>query len=85
MHKKGILENSVGMGGGFSLEPAAREISIYDVFLIMEKTVMLNRCLEEDCYCSGDAEEDCPVKEVYAGIQQTLENSLKSVKLKNLI
>lgn len=55
----GIIATKRGVGGGFSLNRKPEDISLADIFNAVEGTTRINRCLEEDCFCSRHATETC--------------------------
>lgn len=69
----GIIERLVGAQGGFSLAQKIDDITLLDILNIMEPTMRVNRCLEEDKFCSRYATENCPVRGFYCKLQEELE------------
>ena len=68
----GIIERLVGAQGGFSLAQKIDDITLLDILNIMEPTMRVNRCLEEDKFCSRYATENCPVRGFYCKMQEEL-------------
>lgn len=58
----GIVKRIVGAKGGFLLARKKEEINLYEILKVMEPTMKINRCLEEDEYCSRFATQSCPRK-----------------------
>ena len=81
----GIIERLVGAQGGFSLAQKIDDITLLDILNIMEPTMRVNRCLEEDKFCSRYATENCPVRGFYCKLQEELEKSLKKMTIKRLL
>ncbi|MDU6522138.1 Rrf2 family transcriptional regulator [Clostridium sp.] len=81
----GIINITTGVHGGFLLKKQPEDISLFDVINIFEPTTKLNRCLEEDRYCSRFATENCPVRKVYCKMQLSFENDLKNTSIKELL
>ena len=50
-----------------------QELSFYDVLTVTEEKYPLNRCLEEDAFCSRYATRECPVRRMYVLSQNLLE------------
>ncbi len=73
MKGKGWVKAREGLHGGYALNAPLSSISLLDIFQVMEETVRINRCLEEDEYCSRFAVGDCPVRAAYVQIQGMLE------------
>ena len=61
------------------------DITLLDILNIMEPTMRVNRCLEEDKFCSRYATENCPVRGFYCKLQEELEKSLKKMTIKRLL
>lgn len=85
LREGGIIHTLRGKHGGFSLKKSPAEISLYDIISIMEGTTHINRCLEEDHYCSRNAAEDCPVRCRYVDLELLLDNFLKGVTIQSLL
>ncbi|MFQ8922903.1 MAG: RrF2 family transcriptional regulator [Clostridium paraputrificum] len=81
----GIISITTGVQGGFLLKKRPEDISLFDIIDIFEPTTKINRCLEEDKYCSRFATEDCPVRKVYCRMQRRFENDLKNTSIKELL
>lgn len=81
----GIIETYSGVKGGYKLKKSADEISLLDIIEIMEKTIKINRCLEENTYCSRRETDKCPIYRYYELIQRELENNFKKITIKNCI
>lgn len=82
---RNILASHLGQDGGYSLGRSAGEISMWDIAAATEGTMNLNRCLEEDAYCSRFATLDCPVRKFYVQLQTHLESCLKACTIKSLL
>ena len=87
LRRAGLLHAVPGHGGGIRLARPAAEIRLLDVITVMEPSMRINRCLEEDHHCSRDAICDCSVRSVYEEAQQTLERifsiSFEELALRN--
>ena len=75
----------VGKNGGFAVNKPAQQIDLLSIIRIMENTVKINRCLEEDEYCSRFATATCPVRSFYCILQDELESKLSSITIKSLL
>ena len=80
-----IVTTSTGIYGGISLNKKPEDISLLDLIQVMESTTKINRCLEEDKYCSRFATETCPVRRFYCVLQDELESKLSSITIADLI
>lgn len=81
----GITDRVIGAHGGFLLAKRPEKISLYEIINVMEPTTKLNRCLEEDKYCSRFATQNCPVRFFYSGLQQLLETKLQAMTVADLL
>lgn len=80
-----IISIAAGVRGGFFLRKQAEDISLFDIIDIFEPTTKLNRCLEEDKYCSRFSTENCPVRRFYCKLQQLFEYELKKENFRDLL
>lgn len=76
-----LIETHRGKDGGYMLTCLIDDISLWNVIDTMEDKTKVNRCLEEDRYCSRNATEKCPVRKVYVSLQSDLEKRLSSISL----
>lgn len=80
-----IVDISIGIQGGFSLRKKDTEISLMDIIKIMESTIKINRCLEEDEFCSRKAVPYCTVRQTYRMIQDDLEKRFSAITIHDLM
>lgn len=85
LKQHGLVQSTLGRAGGFSLSRSPDQISLLDIISAMETTILINRCLEEDQFCSLARTGSCPVRAVYVGIQKHLEQHLESWTLAKLL
>lgn len=84
LKKADLVTSSLGSVGGFTLSRPPEEISLFDIVQAMERTVYVNRCLEEDHFCSLDAVGSCPVRRSHVALQKLFEDHLRSHTLASL-
>ena len=77
LKKAGIIGEVRGPHGGFQLEKNKNEITMQDVIDAFEKTTKINRCLENDAYCSRQAAEFCEVRKYYEKMQDHFERCMQ--------
>ena len=65
MKGKGWVKAREGLRGGYVRNAPLSSISLLAIFQVTEETMRINRCLEEDEYCSRFATNDCPVRTGY--------------------
>lgn len=85
MRAGGLVDTFTGARGGYMLARAPQDITLYDIVMTMEKTIRINRCLEEDGYCSRYAVGFCAVHQVYSELQNTIEECLKGCTVADLL
>ena len=79
-----ILSEKRGVEGGFVLRADPAQLTLLDIVSALERTVNINRCLEEDEYCSRDAVSYCKVRELLVKLQDELAQGL-NVKVTEFI
>lgn len=84
LKEAGLIAAAPGVSGGYFLARPPEQITLLDIIEVTEGTIRLNRCLEHDQYCSRFATEHCPVRQVYEGLQSTVEGLLGSVTIAEL-
>lgn len=88
LHKHGLVSAVYGRQGGYRLNRRPEEISLYDILCVMENKIVINRCLEEDHFCSRPDVHDCmecPVHRFYLRVQNDLENTFRGTTLQDLL
>lgn len=85
LRDEGLIVTHRGKNGGYSLGRAPESIRLYDVVLLVEGTVTLNRCLEGDSYCGRGTMSYCTVHKCYSVMQKKWENFLKGVTIASLL
>ena len=72
-----IVASIKGAEGGYYLTREPGELTLWDVIEAMECSMSLNRCMEEDAFCSHHRVGACPTREVYLRAQRALEKCLR--------
>lgn len=85
LQKAGLVKSTLGSTGGFFIAKSPDDISMLDIIQAMERTILINRCLEEDRYCSLTRTNVCPVRKVYVELQNQMEEFLGSWTLTRLL
>lgn len=76
LEEAGIVEVYRGVNGGIQLKNW--EVTLLDIIRAMERSIKINRCLEEDGW------GNCPAWRVYAEVQDFIEEKLGGTKLREL-
>ena len=80
-----IVRACEGLKGGYVLIKEPEEISLFDIIASTEVTMKINRCLEEDGFCSRNATDYCSVHKAFLKVQKIYENSLQEVTIADMI
>jgi len=80
----GFLESVQGPGGGYRIADKAADITLYDIVTIMEGDIRINRCLDEDGFCSKNTTQTCPVHNVLEELQNQIIDTLRGVRISDL-
>ena len=76
LKQEGLLDAVRGRNGGYRLARPASEISLHDVILAMEGKLQINRCLQDDEFCSRKTTKTCPVRKCLLSVQDGLIETL---------
>ena len=57
---------------------------MFDVIKIMEDTICINQCLNEEENCNLKATDYCPVRRFYLSLQEQIESKLKHMTFEML-
>jgi len=84
LKKANLVTSSKGMAGGYQLTKKPSQIAVLDVLGALEGNISVFRCLNNSgkIVCSLKA---CPSAKVYQKVQKAINQSLKSMTLKDLI
>ena len=80
-----IVRACEGLKGGYVLIKEPEEISLFDIIASTEVSMKINRCLEEDGFCSRNATDYCSVHKAFLKVQKIYENSLQEVTIADMI
>lgn len=83
--KGGIVGEVRGVKGGYKLIKEPKDITLLSIVDAVEPTTRINRCLEEDHFCSRFATDSCPVRKFYTKMQETFERELASMTVEKLL
>lgn len=83
--RSGLIETHLGKQGGFSLKKNPEKITLLDTLLIMENTIKITRCLEDDKACFRKSIDNCKIRNFYEKLQQEMEEKFNSITILDLI
>ncbi|MBC5648057.1 RrF2 family transcriptional regulator [Christensenella tenuis] len=84
LKKAGLINSTQGCNGGYQLARNAGQASLYDVIILFEGEIKINRCLEDDRFCSRDATEWCNVHTFFRELQDNFIAQLKEKRICDL-
>lgn len=85
LRSKDLIDAVFGPKGGYRLAKDPEDITLLDIIGTMEGSIRLNRCLEDDHFCSRNGPGNCPMHEVYKDAQVQLEKVFKSKSVADLL
>ena len=85
LRKQGLVSTVQGRGGGQVLAKAAHEIRFYDVFLAVEGELQINRCLQEDRFCSRGTPDECDVHGFLRELQGKMIGAMSGQTIADLV
>ena len=80
-----IVTACEGINGGYMLAKQPENSSLMEIISCVEETMAINRCLEEDRFCSRNLEDTCKIHKKLLSLQNTYNNKLESVKVSDVI
>lgn len=86
IRQAGFIETIQGPNGGYLLVKNPADITLYDIVETMEGPVIVNRCLEDDGFCSrrNGGPTTCSVHPILHELQDEIVAKLKSVTFAQL-
>lgn len=76
----GLVRSQRGVRGGFSLGKAPQQITIADIVLAAEGPIAVAPCVGGHC----KRESKCVTKNIWRGLSETIEGSLRKVTLQQI-
>jgi Rrf2 family nitric oxide-sensitive transcriptional repressor len=85
LKKAGFVTSKRGNVGGYLLAKPQNEISLWDIMVVMEGSMQVNRCMEEeDTFTHRDEDGFRELRDVYRAVQESVETRLRSETLDKL-
>lgn len=85
LRDNGLVNATFGPMGGYRLAKEPQEISLLEIITIMEGKIHINRCLEDDHFCSRNGPEFCSVHDVYKQCEEQMVNILAAHSVADLL
>jgi len=83
LRSAGFVRSIRGAKGGYILAKAPDQIKLSEVLHCLEGSVTMVECVEDEDYCARAA--DCAARQVWAQVQQAIEDVLHSITLQDVI
>lgn len=85
LKKAGLIKAVKGASGGYLLAKSAKQINIYDIIIALEGKLNAFHCTrkKEKIYCTSKCH--CGVTNVLSKVEQTINSTLKDIKLNQLL
>ncbi len=61
------------------------EITVMQIYDIMEQSTRINRCLEENAPCGRNAQTYCPMRKFYTAMQNHMDSYWFSMTLQQIL
>jgi len=82
--RNGILRAYRGRGGGYELAKDTEEITVYDIVTAVDNPTDAIKCFV-DVAPEHESPETCTVSKIWEVVLEKMEDTLKSIKLRDLI
>ncbi len=78
----GLVNAYPGVTGGYTLKYPPPEITLYDVFEILEGGILVTRCIDKKSHCrlSGG----CGGHKIFKSLEEKISDSLRKITIKDL-
>lgn len=85
LRKGGIITSFSGYAGGYQLKRQFSTILLGEILELTEKTMKINKCLEDNSSCNRHAAEVCAMHRFYSDFQKDMKKRWLSVPLKDIL
>lgn len=81
LHGAGLVESRRGSSGGYTLLRPCEQLSLWDLFCLLEEPMYLNRCQRPGYQCENSGKPGCGMCRELARIQAALDEELRKTPL----
>ena len=85
LQESNLVNSYSGSDGGFILKKEPKDITMFDIMQATETTTRINRCLENDEYCSRHATTNCKARCFYIKMQMYMDDTFKRMTIQDLL
>ena len=85
LKKRGLIEASLGMKGGYILAKKAKDVSVFDIVDSLEEGISMFHCLNNAGKVVCPAKSKCGASIVLSKVQRSVYETLKNIKLSEIL
>jgi Rrf2 family nitric oxide-sensitive transcriptional repressor len=85
LKRSGLVSANRGQIGGYCLIKPPKDIRLWDIIAIMERSPQVFRCIQGEYACAYRGGCRCPIQSVYHAAQESVERTFRSVTLQDLV
>lgn len=86
LEKAGLIKSYRGTNGGYELNRSLADLTLYDVFTVIDPELQITECVSHSHACSQNTcGRPCRVHGEFCRLQKLLEQELKAVPLSELL
>lgn len=82
LNRAGLVKSTRGASGGYSLARPANEITVGEIFRVVEGSVVIVECAQDPTYC--DRISSCPTAFVWKKMKEAIEDVIDNITLQEL-
>ena len=80
----GLVSSVQGCNGGYQVSDLSGDVTLYDIISIMEGEIIINKCLEQEGFCSRKATATCPVHKFFYSVQEEIIDLFKQKRISEI-
>lgn len=77
----GLVKSFKGVGGGYEIAKQPKEISLYDIVMVIDGPVHIARCVRGDYECTREKEGVCPFQCAFEEVSKSVREQLAAKTL----
>lgn len=85
LEKAGYIESFRGVNGGYAMKKPLKEITLYDLFQVVDRKLLITECMNHDFVCSQNSDiKPCLMHSEFLRIQDIVSQELKAKTLSEI-
>lgn len=86
LERAGYIRSYRGTNGGYALNMPLEDISLYEIFTVIDRDLFITSCTNSEFSCSRNTHDHkCMVHQEFLRLQSMIEGELKSKKLSDVM